>query len=1410
MSSLFKLVNIGGKTVEVRLVKKANNVEHFAGNVKPDGSVDDETELSFKLGGVTGAPYEHIVLAHADTPNIINPTSYITNGSEYSLVKDDINSLVSLVAELSLSVDDPNYATRNIGIFFRVSAADADYVMSTPTGSFNVSNNLNASVADINTLRASKGVYFSDNDYYIPLYLGYPKDIIGVWAAQTYGVNPLYNKGISNVKQVVELVRFVPVQSIAITNTTLIANKNTTLDILTTLTPTDATIQSLTFSSDNPDLGAFEDPAIPTLSYKGIGDFNVSVLAVDMAGTQVSTSRAARGLIDTLPFTVRLSPTAESPTTSFDVNGSYSRSYVDWGDGIVTDLSTAGSKTYNHTYITPGSYLVKVYTDGVVNSIVFASQPSYQEHLTEVVSWGQGNINQFVLADSKLLTTVPATEPPYATRFDNMFRNAIAFNGDITGWNLSKATDLSNMFDGASAFNRNISTWNVSNVEFFGRMFAKASSFNQPIGSWNMASAVSLTGMFESATVFNQSLNAWNVSNVENMSNMFNYALMFNQDLNTWDTSKVTNMNAMFRCTPVFNSDITTWNTSAVTDMSSMFLSDNGIQTAFNRNISSWDVSNVTNMNLMFMGTTYFNQDLRWWCVDGITEEPNSFATGVFVTDNRPRWGMCPLKEAVASIVGADGSFIVGGSLQLSAALNPTMPIQSTVWASSNPAVITIDQATGEAFVSGMGTVDISVTLNGLYTTTKQITTIAALTPLTLKTTGITSAENYDVKIDLVGTYSINWGDGTVETRSSSVSHKYATAEPYVITVSPANNADIPAMTVMGEVAEVLNWYGGVTNQIAFGDLNTSVGSKITKVPTSAPNGLTNMERMFALCQDFNQNLATWNTSAVTNMSMVFAGASKFNQPIGTWDTTNVTTMQSMFDGAVKFNQDISAWEVGNVTNMASMFWGAAAFTHDLSMWCVPLLTQEPDSFGASAYLFVAENYPVWGTCPNRSLVTTIIADKTTIGLGLKTRLTYETNPVIEVTDEKWSVDDSNILSVSTRGLITAKALGTTIVHLTLNNTYKTSLRLDVTALSFDATTMVLEMDAAINDSIYISNSATTEAITVDFGDGEVQEILAGSGVTYSYVDAGKYYIQIVPGVEPLSLTLGGGYTRVLQWSSVGYSTLVLSDQQQVATKLVDVPMIEPIGLTSYKDMFYQANSFNDDLSQWNTASITDMSGMFKGASSFNGNITGWNTGLVTDMGSMFEGASAFNQDISAWNVGGVASMTSMFNGAAAFNAPIVNWDVSNVENMDTMFANTAAFDQDLRWWCVAKVLAEPSWFAINAQQLTASEYPVWGTCPNRNYTLTINGVSELMVDLSEAMQYTLSPLVPIVSTVWSVMNPEVATINVSGHLTGVSTGSADVRLLVNGVYEAGIIVPIVAKQVIVAPSDLTATLVVV
>ena len=45
--------------------------------------------------------------------------------------------------------------------------------------------------------------------------------------------------------------------------------------------------------------------------------------------------------------------------------------------------------------------------------------------------------------------------------------------------------------------------------------------------------------------------------------------------------------------------------------------------------------------------------------------------------------------------------------------------------------------------------------------------------------------------------------------------------------------------------------------------------------------------------------------------------------------------------------------------------------------------------------------------------------------------------------------------------------------------------------------------------------------------------------------------------------------------------------------------------------MFYDADSFNQDLSSWNTSNVINMTLCFEGAGSFNGKLDGWSFGQM-------------------------------------------------------------------------------------------------------------------------------------------------------------------------------------------------------
>jgi surface protein len=125
--------------------------------------------------------------------------------------------------------------------------------------------------------------------------------------------------------------------------------------------------------------------------------------------------------------------------------------------------------------------------------------------------------------------------PNKGSSLELMFYNAISFNQKIN-WNTYNIRNMKSMFRNAYAFNGDISSFNTSRVQYFISMFENATAFNQDISVWNMKGAYYMQNMFQNAQLFNQDIGGWDLSGTRNinMLNMFQNASSFNQDLSGW------------------------------------------------------------------------------------------------------------------------------------------------------------------------------------------------------------------------------------------------------------------------------------------------------------------------------------------------------------------------------------------------------------------------------------------------------------------------------------------------------------------------------------------------------------------------------------------------------------------------------------------------------------------------------------------------------------------------------------------------------------------------------------------------------------------------------------------------------------------------------------------------------------
>ena len=233
--------------------------------------------------------------------------------------------------------------------------------------------------------------------------------------------------------------------------------------------------------------------------------------------------------------------------------------------------------------------------------------------------------------------------------------------------------------------------------------------------------------------------------------------------------------------------------------------------------------------------------------------------------------------------------------------------------------------------------------------------------------------------------------------------------------------------------------------------------------------------------------------------------------------------------------------------------------------------------------------------------------------------------------------------------------------------------------------------------------------VVIDWGDDTRSEIASGNAkyISHTYLNAGIYVITVFGTIEKWSCCEDLEECRekkacdsllsIRSFGNVAFGRNAFAFTQ----KLESLPTQGTVKF--YKNdasyAFYRS-SFNNDISGWDTSSITNMSHMFQGAWAFNQPIENWNVSNVTDMSYMFAGhkyyrydgsierllPTDFNQPLNNWNVSNVTNMKGMFSVADEFNQPLENWDVSNVTDMSAMFEYAESFNQPLNNWDVSNV----------------------------------------------------------------------------------------------------------------------------
>ncbi|MCK0162235.1 BspA family leucine-rich repeat surface protein, partial [Allomuricauda sp. F6463D] len=220
-----------------------------------------------------------------------------------------------------------------------------------------------------------------------------------------------------------------------------------------------------------------------------------------------------------------------------------------------------------------------------------------------------------------------------------------------------------------------------------------------------------------------------------------------------------------------------------------------------------------------------------------------------------------------------------------------------------------------------------------------------------------------------------------------------------------------------------------------------------------------------------------------------------------------------------------------------------------------------------------------------------------------------------------------------------------------------------------DPASFITTWEVPENNSIVSLNTNTDfdYDFTVDWGDGTIETVTDNnlSGFSHEYETEGTYSVAIQGDFPTMRKPdFGDTLKSIDQWGTIVWKTFAFTFEEciNMVYNAIDTPNLENV--TRMSGMFFEATSFNGDISGWDVSNVTQMDVMFYGATSFNQDLSNWDVSSVTSMFTMFFEAESFDQNLGAWNINSVTSMKNMFNGSGLspqnFTATLVGWEAAD------------------------------------------------------------------------------------------------------------------------------------------------------
>ena len=444
------------------------------------------------------------------------------------------------------------------------------------------------------------------------------------------------------------------------------------------------------------------------------------------------------------------------------------------------------------------------------------------------------------------------------------------------------------------------------------------------------------------------------------------------------------------------------------------------------------------------------------------------------------------------------------------------------------------------------------------------------------------------------------------------------------------------------------------------------------------------------------------DTTNLNNVYLMFAEAVSFDWAnIESWDVSNVENFKQMFDWALAFNQDLSRWNTKSATDMSYMFRNTKNFS-------TPLYFKDTSKVLDMKYMFYNSKVP-----SVKLEKTGKVGDMQYMFLGSQVE-NVEFDDTSSVTDMQFMFSEAKKFN--------AGNIADWDVSKVKN--FFAMFHDDSIQMSFNQDLGRWNTESATNMS-YMFNGTKSLNRPLHFKNvGKVTNMFR----MFSYSGVPSVKLEKTGKVQNMERMFNGSQVECVYLDDTS-SVTNMAIMFLLAPKLNcgNIADWDVSNVENFYAMFHSAStqeSFNQDLSRWNTESATNMSYMFYNAKEFKSPVyfkNVWNvanmeymfsysgvpsvklekTGKVENMQNMFNtskvqkveiddtsniknmyGMFAFAKNLSEWNMSEwdtskVKNFSAMFYGASQFNQDLSNWNLSSASNLDGFIWSDDSFEQD-------------------------------------------------------------------------------------------------------------------------------------